>query len=1319
MADSQNPAPKTNGAPSGNNDDIAAVTSEDLSIEQEREALKKARDADAPDPAGGEGAAGYGNLHFGDQEQGEFKDPAQSGDAPAGDVSSDSDDAANLTRERNDAEDGDDGVKNAVTNGDGAERAPDAETAAKTASAPDAQPDDPQNTPPSPDAAPTGSGASSKPSGEGEEPTGANVERTPVNEAPTDIELSGSSVDENDAGAAVAILSTSDPDADDTATYSITEDSSGLFEIVGDEVRLRDGVSLDHESQDTYEIVIQVEDSAGNLYSETVTINVNDLNEGPSNVQLSNTTIDENDAGAVVGTVSAVDPDEGDSLTYTVSDERFEIVGNELRVKEGVSFDHETVDAIDVTVTATDSGGLEASQSFTVNIADVNEGPSDVQLSNTTIEENDAGAVVGTVSAVDPDDGDTLTYTVSDDRFEVVGNELRVKEGVSFDHENVDAIDVTVTATDSGGLEASQSFTVNIADVNEGPSNVQLSNTTIDENDAGAVVGTVSAVDPDEGDSLTYTVSDDRFEIVGNELRVKEGVSFDHETVDAIDVTVTATDSGGLEASQSFTVNVADINEAPTDLELIGTAVSENDAGALVGILLSSDPDADDTATFSIAEDASGLFEVVGNELKLKDGASLDYETKNTYDITIEVTDSAGDSHWETFTVNVTNVLETNLIEGTNRSETLVGGGSSDEIYAGGGNDRVYGRGDDDFIFGEGGRDYLRGGAGNDLVDGGAGNDVIFGDAGADQLYGGAGNDRIYADSEDTVVEGGAGNDRVIVRGGGDFSIDMTASSVERVDAGSGDDTLDASGSTARVTQRGNGGDDTLIGGENRDNQHGGSGDDTIFGNGGRDNIRGGSGDDVIDGGAGNDVIRGDAGADELRGGDGNDLIYADSDDTVVEGGAGTDRVIVRGGGDFSIDMTASGVERVDGGSGDDTLDATGSTTRVTQLGNRGDDALIGGENRDTQRGGAGDDVIYGGGGNDNIRGDAGADELRGGDGNDLIYADSDDTVVEGGAGTDRVIVQGNGDFSIDMTASGVERVDANSGNDTLDATGSTARVRQYGNGGDDTLIGGENRDTQRGGAGDDIIYGGGGNDVIRGDAGADELRGGEGNDLIYADSDDTVVEGGAGNDRVIVQGDGDFSIDMTASGVERVDGGAGDDTLDASGSTSRVRQYGNDGDDTLIGGEGRDIQQGGDGDDTISGGGDRDNIRGGEGADRLSGDEGRDTIRGDAGDDVIIGGDDNDTLYGGDGSDVFVYEMGDGSDRVFGGSGGWTDTIQLGDGDSPLGEYGVDWTIEVTEGSIVSVDEDGITLSEDSDGVITLSNGSTIEFSDIEEILI
>ena len=116
----------------------------------------------------------------------------------------------------------------------------------------------------------------------------------------------------------------------------------------------------------------------------------------------------------------------------------------------------------------------------------------------------------------------------------------------------------------------------------------------------------------------------------------------------------------------------------------------------------------------------------------------------------------------------------------------------------------------------------------------------------------------------------------------------------------------------------------------------------------------------------------------------------------------------------------------------------------------------------------------------------------------------------------------------------------------------------------------------------------------------------------------------------------------------------------------------------------------------------------------------GNDTIFGGAGNDTIIGGDGNDTLYGGDGTDLFVYMMGDGNDQIDGGAGGnWTDSIEIhaSDGSSST-EYNVDWTITLTSGEISSVpDSDHMSLSDDASGTIDFSDGSQIEFENIERI--
>ena len=91
--------------------------------------------------------------------------------------------------------------------------------------------------------------------------------------------------------------------------------------------------------------------------------------------------------------------------------------------------------------------------------------------------------------------------------------------------------------------------------------------------------------DPDAGDSQTFQVSDSRFEVVDGQLKLKDGVSLDHESEPSVNVTVTATDGAGHQIQQTFAITVGDVNEAPTDINLSGNTVAENAAGAVIGAL--------------------------------------------------------------------------------------------------------------------------------------------------------------------------------------------------------------------------------------------------------------------------------------------------------------------------------------------------------------------------------------------------------------------------------------------------------------------------------------------------------------------------------------------------------------------------------------------------------------------------------------------------------------------------------------------------------------------------------------------------------------
>ncbi len=176
----------------------------------------------------------------------------------------------------------------------------------------------------------------------------------------------------------------------------------------------------------------------------------------------------------------------------------------------------------------------------------------------------------------------------------------------------------------------------------------------------------------------------------------------------------------------------------------------------------------------------------------------------------------------------------TNIINGTNRSETLNGTPGNDLIYANGGADNVNGRGGNDCIFGGDGADNLRGDTGNDFIFGGSGADTLRGDAGEDFLDGQSDSDSITGGTENDILRGGDGGDNL--RGG------------------DGDDTLFGEGGHDDLF--GDAGNDTLNGGNGIDNLVGSSGNDTLTGGPQYDDFNGGTNTDTV-----TDFIRGQDGA--------------------------------------------------------------------------------------------------------------------------------------------------------------------------------------------------------------------------------------------------------------------------------------------------------------------------------------------------------------------------------------------------------------------------------------------------------------------------
>ncbi len=385
---------------------------------------------------------------------------------------------------------------------------------------------------------------------------------TNVNEPPRDLALAGLPVAENVVAAEFGRVSLTDPDAGDMLTLLV---SDPRFEVVGGQLRLRSGLSLDFETAATIELTITGRDAGGLEIVRSFTLVVLDVNEAPTEIHFASVPLPENSGGAGVGTVSAVDPDADDTLTLSVDDSRFEIVAGLLRLKAGQTLDYEAEPSLVVVVTVRDAAGLDLTRAFTVIVIDVNERPTDIRLSSVSVAENVTGVEVGTFTVVDPDADAAAMLFLADIRFEIIAGVLRLRAGASLDFETEPAIPLVVTASDAAGEVLVKSFTLLVVNVNEAPTGIDLSSGTVLEESPGAVIGAVIITDPDAGDTFTLAVTDSRLEIMHGELKLRAGVSLDFETQSQLLFTVTARDAGGLELSTAFTVEITDAEDPVFD----------------------------------------------------------------------------------------------------------------------------------------------------------------------------------------------------------------------------------------------------------------------------------------------------------------------------------------------------------------------------------------------------------------------------------------------------------------------------------------------------------------------------------------------------------------------------------------------------------------------------------------------------------------------------------------------------------------------------------------------------------------------------------
>ena len=268
----------------------------------------------------------------------------------------------------------------------------------------------------------------------------------------------------------------------------------------------------------------------------------------------------------------------------------------------------------------------------------------------------DASATL-TLNATTGDDthGKALTVTAKIQAYEDIGTS-------TVDELDTDESDNTATVT-----------VTPVSDANAAPI-FRLTRSVAENSAAATAVGAaVPVYEPDSGDTLTFGLAGsgaDQFAVAadtdGNaQVSVATDASLDYETTDFYNLTLTVSDgkdaAGNADASVDNSVglliNVTDVDE-PVTRSIAENSASGTDVGAVAPISLGSGAG---TTTYTLTGTGAANFSVAsatgGAQISVATGASLDYETTDTYSLTLTASDGAT-SKSVSVTINVTDVNE-------------------------------------------------------------------------------------------------------------------------------------------------------------------------------------------------------------------------------------------------------------------------------------------------------------------------------------------------------------------------------------------------------------------------------------------------------------------------------------------------------------------------------------------------------------------------------------------------------------------------------------------------------------------------------------
>ncbi len=413
-------------------------------------------------------------------------------------------------------------------------------------------------------------------------------------------------------------------------------------------------------------------DGTSDSNAATVTITINPTNDPPTGINLCCNTVDEGQPiGTRVGDLETADVD-SNTFTYTLvsgdgdtDNASFQIAGSELQTN--AIFEYAVQNSFSIRIQTDDGSGGTSEDDFTITVNEPNYPPTDITLSSSNVEEHKpAGEIVGTFSTTDESSSDTHTYSpVNGDgdtdnaSFAISNADILTAE--EFNYETKNSYSIRVETNDGNGGTFQKSFTIAINDGNDPPIGISPNTLSVNENASDDTsIDVIIAEDLNTADTHNFTITSQEhtgaFSIgsTSGEITVADASQLDYETDSSHNITIEATDSGGLTYSETISIDIQNINEAPLAATDSYSVIRGNSLGIpSPGVLGNdSDPENDSLTAKVVDEPNYGTVTLVpnGSFTYTHDGS----QTPDTDYFTYQANDGALDSEAITVTITIT-----------------------------------------------------------------------------------------------------------------------------------------------------------------------------------------------------------------------------------------------------------------------------------------------------------------------------------------------------------------------------------------------------------------------------------------------------------------------------------------------------------------------------------------------------------------------------------------------------------------------------------------------------------------------------------------